>query len=92
MKKAYIYIGSNNTTHELESEKAINIIADHFDGFSAYEIIGFWKGSKEKTLKVEIVVDSNTSPLVKLCKELKTKLSQEAVMLEIVESNVAFIQ
>jgi len=92
MKKAYIYIGSNNATRELESEKAISIISDHFDGFSAYEIIGFWKGSKEKTLKIEIVIDNDTALIVKVCKELKTKLFQEAIMLEIVESNVAFIQ
>lgn len=92
MTKGYIYIGSNNETHALESERAIEIISEHFDGFSAYEIIGFWKGSQEKTLKVEIINDGSTGKLVQLCKELKTKLHQESILLEIVESNIAFIQ
>ncbi len=93
MQKAYIYIGSNNDTKILESDKAIDIITKFFDGFSTYEIIGFWKGQKEKTLKVEIVVSENdNAKVVKLCKELKTELQQEAIMLEIINSNCAFIQ
>ena len=93
MKKAYIYIGSNNETHLLEAEKAIEKISEYFDGFSTYEIIGFWKGNKEKTLKVEIAIDEEqNSKIVKLCKELKIILKQEAIMLEVVNSNIAFIQ
>jgi len=93
MKKAYIYIGSNNETHLLEADKAIEKISEYFDGFSTYEIIGFWKGNKEKTLKVEIAIDEEqNSKIVKLCKELKIILKQEAIMLEVVNSNIAFIQ
>lgn len=92
MNKAYIYIGSDNVSHVLESDKAISIISSYFEGFSAYEIVGFWKGTQEKTLKVEIVTDDDQAKLVKLCKELKIALKQDAIMLEVIESNVAFIQ
>lgn len=93
MKKHYLYIGSNNTTHKLEKDTAINIISESFDGFSAYEIVGFWKGSKEKTLKVEIVSEEPEDvKIVKLCKRLKEELQQDSILLETVESNVAFIQ
>ena len=92
MKKAYLYIGSNNTTKELESEKIESIISAHFDGFTTSEVIGYWKGKKEQTLKVEIVTDESNTALVKLAKELKIKLDQESVLLEITQSNIAFIQ
>lgn len=93
MTKHYIYIGSNNETHELEKDKAISIIAGQFDGFSAYEIVGFWKGQQEKTLKVEIVSDdSSNAKIIAICKELKTALNQDSVLVETVESNIAFIQ
>jgi len=55
MKKYFLYIGSNNETHELEADRACEIIAKAFEGFSVYEIVGYWKGSKEKTPKVDIV-------------------------------------
>ena len=92
MKKAYYYIGSNNSTHELEIEKITGIISKYFEGFTAFEVIGYWKGQREKTLKVEIVTEEDNTKLVKVGKELKIALDQESIMLEIINSNVAFIQ
>ena len=93
MQKYYIYIGSNNQTHALESDKAIAIISKYFEGFTAYEVVGYWKGSKEKTLKVEVIAESTTSDpaIVRMIKELKADLKQDAIMLEKITSNVAFI-
>lgn len=92
MIKHYIYIGSNNDTKQLERDKAIEIINEYFEGFTAYEVVGFWKGQQEKTLKVEIISDEADTKIIRLCKELKTELKQEAILLEKVESNTAFIQ
>lgn len=93
MQKAYIYIGSNNTSHELELEKAQAIISEYFEGFTAYEVVGYWKGSKEKTLKVEVMLaDGDAVKATRLCKDLAKQLSQEAILLEIINSNFAFIQ
>lgn len=94
MDKYFIYIGSNNDTHKLETKRSIDIVSKYFEGFTAYEVIGYWKGSKEKTLKVEIVGEDSSSSVIitKMCKELKEALHQEAIMLEKVTSNVAFIQ
>ena len=92
MKKAYYYIGSNNTSKELELEKIEAIVSAHFEGFTASEVIGYWKGKKERTLKVEIVTEESNTSLVKIGKELKEKLEQESVLLEITQSNIAFIQ
>jgi hypothetical protein len=93
MKKAYLYIGSNNETHELEQVRAEEIIATVFEGFSAFRIAGYWKGQKEKTLKVEIVIEDNQELLVvDLAKKLAKELNQQAIMIEIVPANVLFIQ
>lgn len=93
MQKYYIYIGSNNETHKLESAEAIETISKYFDGFTAYEVIGYWKGSQEKTLKIEIVSDagSDDTRIIRMIKELKTQLKQDAIMLEKINSNTAFI-
>jgi len=92
MKKTFYYIGSNNQTKKLELKKIENILTKHFEGFTAFEVIGYWKGIKEKTLKVEVISDLSDSELSNIGKELKIKLNQESVLMEIVESNFAFIQ
>ncbi len=93
MKKAYIYIGSNNDTHVLEREKIEQIISEVFEGFTLYEVIGYWKGAQEKTAKVEIAIQENQEiEVIRLCKQLRIALSQDAIMLELVDSNIAFIQ
>lgn len=91
MKKAYFYIGSNNDTNELETDKIENIFSNYFDGFTAYEVIGYWQRAKEKTLKVEVVTDESNATLARVAKELKRELKQDAILLEIINSNVAFI-
>lgn len=92
MQKVFYYIGANNSTKELEREKAERIISTYFEGFTAFEVVGYWRGAKERTLKVEIVTDESSAKLARIAKELCKELDQEAVMLEILESNVAFIQ
>jgi hypothetical protein len=90
--KYFLYIGSNNQTNKLEKVKAIEIINQCFDGFTCYEVVGFWQGKQEKTLKVEIVSDINQdTKIAKLCKDLKLALNQDAVMLEKIQSNILFI-
>jgi len=89
--KYYIYIGSNNETYELEKTVAINKISEYFEGFTAYEVLGYWKGSEEKTLKVEIISEESELKVVRLCKELKKLLKQDAILLEKIKSNTAFI-
>lgn len=92
MQKAFYYIGANNETGKLEKEKALSILATHFEGFTAFEVVGYWHSIREKTLKVEAVTDKKPDELARIGKELREKLQQESVMLEITQSNIAFIQ
>lgn len=91
MQKAFYYVGSNNETKQLEIEKIEEIVSAHFDGFTASEVIGYWKRSKERTLKIEVITSESAEKLAKIGEELKIKLNQESVLLEIVESNCAFL-
>lgn len=91
MQKVYYYVGANNDTKELEKSKIENILSKSFDGFTAYEVVGYWKGNKERTLKIEIIDERPASDLAKVAKQLKKGLNQESILMEIVQSNCAFI-
>lgn len=92
MKKINFYIGSNNRTHELEKDRALSILASHFEGMSSSELIGYWKGKQERTLLVSVVCDVVDFSQVKtVCKQLNRELEQEAIMVEVLDSNTLFI-
>jgi len=92
MKKLNYYIGSNNSTHELEKDKALAILSSYYEGMSTSELIGYWKGQQEKTLLVSIVCDVVDYTQVKsICKHLNRDLNQQAIMVEVLDSNTLFI-
>lgn len=92
MKKAIYTIGANNKTGVLDMEQIEQICNAHFIGYTALEVIGYWKGKREKSCRVEVVTEMNSTELVRVAKELREKLQQESVLIEVVESNAAFIQ
>jgi len=92
MKKASIYIGANNTTKKVEIEKVKLLVGNLFEGYTIYEIIGYWHNIPEQSIKVEIIIaDERELAVIRLCKELKRALNQEAIMVEIVETTAVFI-
>lgn len=91
MQKVYYYIGANNATKELETGKIEAVVSRFFEGFTAHEVIGYWHGNRERTLKVEVVTEADSTTLARVAKELCAALEQESVMMEVIESNVAFI-
>jgi len=92
MKKINFFIGSNNKTKELEASKAVKIASKYYDGLNASEMIGYWKGVAEKSLLISTFQDvANDDQIKALCQELKTELQQEAIGVEILESNTLFI-
>lgn len=73
-----IYIGSNNVSHILEVEKAVQVISQMFEGFTIMQGQGYWKGKSEDSLIAEIE-EQQESKVVDLCKKLAGVLRQEAV-------------
>jgi len=91
VQKAIFSIGANNESGMLERDAAESVLASFFDGFSAYEITGFWKGQRERTLRVEVVTDATQERLQACARKLCAVLRQDAVMLETVSANVQFV-
>lgn len=92
MKKINYYIGSNNQTHELEKDKALSILSATYEGMSTTELVGYWKGQSEKTLLVSVVCEAVDYTQVKsVCKQINRELNQQAIMVEILDSNTLFI-
>ena len=92
MKKINLYIGSNNKTKLLEKEKALTILTKYYEGMNISELVGVWKGEEEKSLLVMVVCEKVDYTLLKnACRELNSKLDQQAIMVEIVDTNALFI-
>lgn len=73
-----LYIGSNNTTHKLETAKATGEVAKMFEGFTISLAKGFWQGKPEKSLIIEIET-TETNKVQELAKTLCKVLDQQAV-------------
>lgn len=92
MKKINYYIGSNNDTKELELDKALAILSGYYEGMSVSEIIGYWQGVKENTAQISIVCERVDYTTIKsVCKKLNGDLNQQAIMVEVLDSNTIFI-
>lgn len=60
------------------------------DGFTIYEVQGYWQGKAERSFKIEIA--SDTSVIVKkVCEQLRDTFNQDAVMLTNPDNSVEFI-
>ena len=92
MKKINFYIGANNKTNVLEKDKAISILSKTYEGMNVSELVGVWKGTKESSLLVSVVCEVvDYSQVKQVCKELNKELDQQAIMVEVLESNALFI-
>ena len=92
MKKISFYIWANNDTKILETEKALSILSKEFDGMNSSELVWYWHGNSERTLLVNVVLDTVDYTQVKrVCDALKNSLVQDAIMVEIVDTNTLFL-
>lgn len=73
-----LYIGSSNETGELEKDKAIKIASSVFDGFTASDADGYWKGKQERSMILEIETKDRPK-ILGLIKKLTEGLNQEAI-------------
>lgn len=76
MNKTSIYIGSNNETKIVEIEKIETIIAQYVQNFTIINGTGYYKGTKESMVIVEIIGDYN----IGILQTLKRELQQETIM------------
>lgn len=61
-----------------------------FDGFTAFNATGYWKGNPEKSLCLEIITDQS-SKVDLLAGRIKRANDQESVLVEVVQNSAKFI-
>jgi len=92
MQKINFYIGSNNKTGELEKDKAIEVLSSFYEGMNISELVGVWQGVRENSLLVSVVCEQADYTTIRtVCRKLNLTLDQQAIMVEVVESNALFI-
>ncbi len=92
MKKINFYIGANNTTKQVEKGKAKKIVSQYYEGMSVMDIEGVWKSEDENSIIIFVMCETVDFSLVKtVCKKLNKELDQQAIMVEVLDSNALFI-
>jgi len=80
-------------TEDTNTEALEALIARHFDCFALYHPVGYWKGTREQALTIEIAVLPGDSELIacatarQLAQAIKTLNAQEAVLIEYLDAN-----
>lgn len=88
-----LLIGADNRTKRLHKKTAIKIVSRVFEAFTVYETEGYWRGTSEKSMVIEIIVDGRKRRSVeRLAKELAKELKQEAIGLDSIPSRIKFIK
>lgn len=70
------------------------------DGFTMYQVNGYWKSQAEASYKIELALDDDSNDgganaratAEMIAQELATKYNQEAVMLTLPDNSVHFIE
>lgn len=76
MKHTKIYIGSNNTTGELELAKILDIMSTSNSGYTLTQGLGYYEGKSENVAIVEIYGDYNLG----IIPQLKQTLAQKSIL------------
>lgn len=62
------------------------------DGFTMYEVNGYWQGKAETSFKIEVAVNSEDAEYIKdICNKLRDNYNQDCVMLTNPDNTVKFI-
>lgn len=62
------------------------------DGFTIYQVDGYWMGRSEASFKIEIAIDSDSEVVYTVARELRQMYNQDAVMLTLPDNTVKFIE
>lgn len=73
-----LFVGANNDTHQVETEKLRSVLETYLDGYTLTESVGFWKGTREPSVVVEYLATEDT-PTDIIITHIKQLLRQDAV-------------
>lgn len=87
------YINKTRTQtprHELEQDLCTIAKVNDVQGFSLRDQLGYWAGELEQSHVLELL-DTNKATAFSVARQLKSKYSQDAVIVRPVESKAYFI-
>ena len=99
-----IILKHNNENVQNYPYKVAKVLSKHgIDGFTMYQVRGYWMGEPEVSFKIEIAIDdkhwtvdgdiySVTARVEKICEELRYMYNQDSVMLTLPDNSVKFIE
>ena len=85
---------TNNVFCDSYAKFVSGVLYEHgIDGFTFYEVVGFWEGEQERSFKIEIARDDdeNENELLDICDVLRKLYNQDSVMLTYPDNTVVFI-
>lgn len=75
-------------TEDINRADIEELTANEFDGFTVYKATGYWQGTPEQSLIVEIVADTDKLDKVKrLAEAIKVNNHQQAVLVETIANH-----
>ena len=84
LKNKYVlYVGANNDTGEVDTEKLYAILAKRLPNCTIAQTVGFWKGQTEKSVTVTVIENHSVGFIRQVAGDLRVALGQEAVCVEV---------
>ncbi len=79
MRQASFYIGADNETGEVNTEKIIEMVSQRFDGATIIPATGSWRGKTEASVVIIIGHEQSGDYLKRFAQALCTDLKQDAI-------------
>lgn len=70
-------------TEYVHTRHIAEIVNKYFDSYSMFSGIGFWKGAKERSLVIEVIVDAvepDPIDIIAICREINTVNHQKCCL------------
>ncbi len=88
--------GDTPEVSEFKLQNYTKVVAQHLkaygiDGFTIYQVQGYWMGESEVSFKIELAIDSNPERVYTVAEQLKVLYEQDSVMLTLPNNTVKFI-
>ena len=78
-------------TENKNEPKVRDLVSKYFDGFTVYHGTGYWKGTPEKSLIIELSSVNNSENVYKCANQIKTFNKQESVLVQELAEVAKFI-
>jgi len=85
-------LGENEKLVKNYPRVVASVLKSHgFDGFTMYQVQGYWMGLSEISFKIEIAIDTNPERVYTVAQTLRDMFNQDSVMVTLPNNTVKFI-